>query len=329
MMTPEEIAEYLVDNSYNKMAHKDVGMIKRGDKGLRIQLKNIHPKLRADGRCWNRRDMTKPSTIAHINAMADAMQNLVEFPQLWVQPRPGGGVQLVDGYCRTESYRKVDASGEGELWVDIRPFLGTELDALVFINGSQENEKLNDAERYELWSDIKAGMIAEGLKGTLAEVAERIGVTRQRVDQVLKLGELDDEGLELVREGKVTASLAVATVRSNKETATEVLKAAAEKAEGKKATAKNIAPPSVAPSLLQDMYAILAPLRSSLTKDEAYDIENYLKGEKNKPRQSDFVKVPLEEWARLTALLAEGDRQLKEKAEKAKAKKESAAQAEL
>lgn len=329
MMTPEEIAAYLVDNSFNKMAHKDVGMIKRGDKGLRVQLKNIHPKLRANGKCWNRRDMTKPSTIAHINAMADAMQNGVEFPQLWVQPRAGGGVQLVDGYCRTESYRKVDASGIGDLWVDIRPFTGSERDALVFINGSQENEKLNDAERFELWSDIKADMIAEGLKGTLAEVAECIGVTRQRVDQVLKLGELDEEGLELVKTGQVTASLAVAAIRADKATATETLKAAAEAAQGKKATAKNIAAPAVSPSLLKDMYEILAPLRSEMTADEAYDIENYLKGEKNKPRHSDFVKVPLEDWARLTALLAEGDRQLKEKAAKAKSQKEEAAQAEL
>lgn len=328
-MNAAEIAEYLADNSYNKMMHKDIKMIVRGDKGLRIQLKNVHHKLRADGSCWNRRDMTKPSTLAHIQSMASAIMNDVELPQMFVQPRPGGGVQLVDGYCRTESYKIADASGTGELWVDIRPFKGSELDALVFINGSQENEKLTDVERFELWNDIREGMRAEGLKGTLAEVAERIGVTRQRVDQVLKLGELDAEGLEMVKSGAVSSSLAVALVREDKETATDALKAAVKTADGKKATVKAVAAPSVAPSLLLDMYAILAPLRSNLTKDEAYDIENYLKGEKSKPRQSDFVKVPLEEWARLTALLAEGDRQLKEKAEKAKSKKEASAQAEL
>lgn len=305
------------------------GTIKRGDKGMKIQLKNIHWKLRADGSCWNRRDMNKPSTQAHIQRIATALMNNEEVPQLVVQIREEGGVQLIDGYCRHAAYGIADAGGVGEIWIDIKPFKGSELDALVFINSSQENEKLNDAERFELWSDIREGMRAEGLKGTLAEVAERIGVTRQRIDQVLKLGELDDEGLEMVRTGQVTASLAVAAIRENKETATETLKAAAEAADGKKATAKNIAPPSVAPSLLKDMYDILAPLRSELTQDEATDIENYLKGEKNKPRHSDFVKVPLEEWARLTALLAEGDRQLKEKAEKVKSKKEAAAQIEI
>lgn len=328
-MTPEEIADYLADNSFNKMMHKDIKMIVRGDKGLRIQLKDIYPKLRADGSCWNRRDMTKPSTLEHIQSMASAIMNGVELPQIWVQPRPGGGVQLVDGYCRTASYGIADAGGVGEYWVDIRPFKGSELDALVFINGSQENEKLNDVERFELWSDIRDQMRAEGLKGTLAEVAERIGVTRQRVDQVLKLGELDSEGLELVKTGQVSSSLAVALVREDKATATESLKAAVKQADGKRATAKAVAPPSVSPALLQDMYAILAPLRSALTPDEAYDIESYLKGEKSKPRSSDFVKVPLEEWARLTALMAEGDRQLADKASKAQAKKEAAAQTEF
>jgi hypothetical protein len=329
-MNAAEIAEFLADNSFNKMMHKDIKMIVRGDKGLRIQLKNIHHKLRADGTCWNRRDMTKASTLEHIQSMANAIMNNVELPQMFVQPRTGGGVQLVDGYCRNESYKIADAGGQGELWVDIRPFKGSELDALVFINGSQENEKLTDVERFELWSDIREGMRAEGLKGTLAEVAERIGVTRQRVDQVLKLGELDAEGLELVKTGQVSSAVAVAAIREHKgDGATEVLKEAVKNADGKKATTKTVAAPSVAPSLLLDMYAILAPLRSNLTKDEAYDIENYLKGEKGKPRQSDFVKVPLEEWARLTALLAEGDRQLKEKAEKAKSKNEAQKQNEL
>lgn len=328
-MDATEIAEYLADNSFNKMMHKDIKMIVRGDKGLRIQLKDIYPKMRANGTCWNRRDMTKPSTLAHIQSIAAAIMNNVELPQLWVQPRPGGGVQLVDGYCRTEGYKIADASGLGELWVDIRPFKGSELDALVFINGSQENEKLTDVERFELWGDIREGMRAEGLKGTLAEVAERIGVTRQRVDQVLKLGELDAEGLELVKTGQVSSALAVSLVREDKATATAAMQDAVKAADGKKATVKAIAPPSVAPSLLLDMYAILAPLRSNLSKDEAYDIENYLKGEKGKPRNSDFVKVPLEEWARLTALLAEGDRQLQERASKAKAKKEAEAQTEI
>lgn len=316
----------LTENSYAKMQHKDVKMIVRGDKGMRIQLKNIHHKLRADGTCWNRRDMTKPSTLAHIQSMADAIMNGVELPQLWVQVRPGGGVQMVDGYCRNESYKIADASGEGELWVDIRPFKGTELDALVFINGSQENEKLTDVERFELWSDIREGMRAEGLKGTLAEIAERIGVTRQRVDQVLKLGELDAEGLELVKTGAVSSALAVAAVRADKETATESLKAAAKTADGKKATAKTVALPSVAPSLLQDLYQMSGNIRRSLSVPTATAAEEFLRGARP---GTDLVQIEVGHLARLVALQSEGDRQLTEKASKAQAKKEAAAQTEI
>lgn len=325
-MNAAELAEFLADNSFNKMQHKDVKMVIRGDKGLRIQLKNIHHKLRADGTCWNRRDMTKPSTVAHIQSMADAIMNNVELPQLWVQPRPGGGVQLVDGYCRTESYKIADASGIGELWVDIRPFKGSELDALVFINGSQENEKLNDVERFELWNDIREGMRAEGLKGTLAEVAERIGVTRQRVDQVLKLGELDAEGLDLVKTGQVSSAVAVAAIRENKETATETIKAAVVAAEGKKATAKTIAAPSVAPSLLQDLYQMAGNIRRSLSVPTAAAAEEFLRGQRP---ATDVVEIEVGHLARLMALQSEGDRQLEQKAAKAQSKREAAAQTEL
>lgn len=333
----QRIAEAdLVVNSFNKMIK--CGQVKKTDKGLQIRLKDMHDKKRADGTPWNRRNMTKPSTVVHVQEIATHLMNNGRVPQIEVQARPGGGVWKVDGYCRSAAYAIADAGGVGELWVDIVPFVGTELDALVRIDTSNNDQKLTPIERLDLYTSIRDTMRSMGFKGTLAEVAEQVGKTRQYVDQVFQLAELDEEGKELVETGAVSTSLAIDAVRKSKkpesegQTATEVIKAAVAKAEsnGKgKASTSTVSEPTVSPGLLLDMYAIIAPLRSSLTPDEALDIENYLKGNKSVPRSSNFVKVPLEEWARLTALVAEGDRQVEEKREKIQARIDKAKQQDL
>lgn len=311
----------LTFNSFNKMQHKDVKMVIRGDKGLRIQLKNIHHKLREDGTCWNRRDMTSQKTIDNVKAIAHHIMTGGRVPQLEVQPRSGGGVELVDGYCRHAAYGIADAGGLGEMWVDIVPFVGDELAALGRIETSGKHGGLEAIEQMDLYLSIRAELKAGGSKGTLQEIADVVKVSRQRVDQVLKLAELDDEAKALVATGQVKASEAVAAVRKGAEAVEQM------KAEVKKPSAPPA--PSVAPTLLKDMYTILAPMRAKITADEARDVELFLKGDNETPRNSDHVKVSIADWARLTSLLAEGDRQLEAKAAKAQSKDQASRQEEL
>lgn len=309
----------LTVNSFNKMQHKDVKMIIRGDKGLRIQLKNIHHKQREDGSCWNRRNMTSAKTLANVQSIAHHLMTGGRVPQLEVQPRSGGGVELVDGYCRHAAYGIADASGIGDVWVDIVPFTGDELEALGRIETSGKHGGLDPIEQMDLYLSIRAELKAGGSKGTLQEIADVVKVSRQRVDQVLKLAELDDEAKALVSSGDVKAADAVKAVRAG---TVEQMKAEVK---------KPVAPPAptVAPTLLKDMYTILAPMRAKITPDEARDVELFLKGDTETPRNSDHVKVSIADWARLTSLLAEGDRQLEVKAGKAKSKDEASRQEEL
>ena len=55
-------------NSFNKMIQSK--MIRKDNRGLMIQLKNIHDKLREDGTCWNRRDMTTPAVRASCGSIS-------------------------------------------------------------------------------------------------------------------------------------------------------------------------------------------------------------------------------------------------------------------
>lgn len=307
-------------NSFNKMIKAKI--IKKLDSGLWIQLKNVHDKLRKDGSNWNRRDMNAPGTREHIEEIAAHLMRDGIVPAIEVQCRADGGVEKVDGYCRTEAYRLADASGEGDVWIPIVQFKGDELDCLARIESSNRDRKLTPLEQLDLYQSTREYLVESGLKGTLAEIAQVMNVSRQYVDQVLKLGALDDAGKALVADGKVTVAQAVKAVRGGAEAATTQLKEVAtknkEKAEGKA--------PTVAPALLADLFTMTANIRRSLSVEVHAAATEFLKGER---AATDMVSIEVGHLARLMALQDEGERQLEEKASKAKAKAEKAKQEEI
>lgn len=295
--------------------------------GLFIQIKNLHDKKRADGTCWNRRDMNSAKTQAHIQDLADHIQSGGMLPAIEVQPHPESGVQKVDGYCRAAAYAIADASGLGEMWVPIVPFEGTELDALGRISTSNKDEKLSPLETLDLYKSIREQIIADGNdKPSLQDIADVAKVSRQYVDQVMKLDMLDSEGRGLVENGKVTVAIAVKAVRADGENATATLKAAAEKAEkngSKKASSTTIKEPAVSTSLLLDIHQIGVNLRSNIDKSAAAACESFLRGDL-KPDST--ITMPVRDVAMLLAALSEGERQVEQAKAKAKAKAEKAKQ---
>lgn len=298
-------------NNFKKMIK--AGVIKRTDTGMQIQLKNIHDKQRADGRPWNRRNMQSAKTQANITAIVQHLQNDGQVPPIEVQAKPGGGVMKIDGYCRTEAFRILDASGEGDLWVEIKPFKGkTDLDALRRIETSNHDSKLTPLEQLDLYQSAREELQLMGEKGTLQQIADAMGVSRQYVDQVLKLGELDEEGRELVETGKAKVVDAIKAVRQGKENATETLKRAS-------------APKPLMPTkaLMDDMYIGLTDLFESIPKQAKVMASEFLKGN---GKADNLVTIPVGELAKLMALKAEGERQIEAAAERKHKKDEKARQ---
>ena len=301
-------------NSISKMIKAKV--IKKIDSGLQIRLRDIHDKVREDGTCWNRRDMQSEKTLTNIASIVRHMGRGGRVPPIEVQARPGGGVVKIDGYCRTEAYRTMDASGEGDVWVPIVPFEGDELAALVRIETSNRDSKLGPIEQLDLYQSARAMIQADGKKGTLAEIAELFDVSRQYVDQILQLEKLDDEGRALVESGKVKTADAIKAVRSNK---TE------DKAATTAALKRAAAPKPILPStdLLGDMYGMAHAIRQGLGKNVTAAVGEFLKGDR---KGTDKVEIEVGELGRLMALLGEGERQTEAKIAKAAKKAEQAAQ---
>lgn len=316
------------ENTIPKMVKAKI--IQARQTGLFIQVKDIHDKLRADGTNWNSRNMNSASTKEAVDGILAHIQRGGQLPAIVVQARPDGGVQKVDGYCRHAAYTLADASGLGELWVPIVPFLGTELEALAFISTSNKDTKINPMEQLDNYLRIKEQMIADGKeKVSLQDIADVVGVSRQYVDTILKLADLDDEGKAMVAEGKVAVGVAVKAVRADAAGATATLKKAQEAAAAqgsKKVTAKTAKAITVSTPLLLDMHQIGLNLRHNISKEAAATCEKFLKGD---VKGDASITIPVRDVAMFLALMSEGDRQIDNAKAKAMAKADKAKQAEI
>lgn len=316
------------ENTISKMVKAKI--IQARQTGLFIQIKNVHDKLRPDGSNWNSRDMNSAKTKADVDGIVKHILAGGMLPAIEVQPRADGGVQKVDGYCRAAAYAIADASGIGELWVPIVPFIGTELEALARISTSNKDSKINPLEQLDNYNRIRDQLIIDGNpKPSLQDIADVVGVSRQYVDQILKLNALDDAGKALVGEGKVTVAIAVKAVRADSENATALLEEAAKNAEAqgkKKATDKTAKPITIGTPLLLDIHQIGLNLRENISKDVAAVAEKFLKGD---IKGDAPVTMPVRDIAMLLAALREGDRQVEDAKAKAQAKADKAKQQSL
>ncbi|WP_288936982.1 hypothetical protein [uncultured Sphingomonas sp.] len=316
------------ENTISKMVKAKI--IQARQNGLFIQIKNVHDKLRPDGSNWNSRDMNSAKTKADVDGIVKHILAGGMLPAIEVQPRADGGIQKVDGYCRAAAYAVADASGIGELWVPIVPFIGTELEALARTSTSNKDSKINPLEQLDNYNRIRDQLIIDGNpKPSLQDIADVVGVSRQYVDQILKLNALDAAGKALVGEGKVTVAIAVKAVRADSENATALLEEAAKNAEAqgkKKATDKTAKPITIGTPLLLDIHQIGLNLRENISKDAAAVAEKFLKGD---IKGDAPVTMPVRDIAMLLAALREGDRQVEDAKAKAQAKADKAKQQAL
>ena len=289
------------------------GIIKRGNRGMHIALKNIFILPGFNKRFKNAGlDEHVLDIVSHLDAGG-------EVPQLEVWPVPGG-VAVADGHCRQAAFEKL---GDPERRVEIKPFKGTYLDGLARIETSQENRKLSPLEKMELYKD----MIAEG--ATLDDIASKVNKSRQRIEQIMKLADADPATRAMLEAGEVPTNLAVQAIRKHGDGAGEVLatQLAEAKAAGKKKLTEGAIQPTVGKPLLDDMYAIVGDWHKNIHPVEAQAVEAYLKGDKNAGHGK--VEITVADFARLTALNNEAERQLDEKKRKVEERKNRAKQQEI
>jgi ParB family chromosome partitioning protein len=196
------------------------GTAKRAD-AMKFRIEDIHEEpgfnLRREGEDLD----------ASIDALAAHIAQGGMVPPLEVRPREAGGVFVVDGHRRRRAFLKVADSirdGNGELWLPVVAFTGNDADRIARIMTSAEGRSLAPLEVAEGYKRLVA------LNWTAEQIAQRVGKTRQHVDQLLILANANADVHALVADGKIAASTAIDAARKHGENAGAVLREAVDKA---------------------------------------------------------------------------------------------------
>lgn len=176
---------------------------------------------------------------AHVQAIFEHIMAGGQLPALEVVPHPGGKVKVIDGHCRTKAYRMAVESGAPIEWIEVRQFMGNDVDRSARILTSNEGLKLTQLETARVYARLR------GFGLTPDEIARKAGKTRQHVDQLLILADSPHKLQQAVQNGDVSATEAVKLAREHGDQAGEVIREKVDqaKAEGKtKVTPKALKP---------------------------------------------------------------------------------------
>lgn len=307
--------------------------IKRAD-AMKVQLEDLHEEPGFNLRDLDAVDPEGVSFQDGITALAEYIAAGGTYPPLEVRPRAEGGVWLVDGHRRRLALMQLDAEGrlprtpnkdnpsKLEAWISVVAFEGNDADRTARIITSQQNRRLTDLEKGNGCKRLAA------FGWTPDQIAKKIGMTRQRVDQLLILANAPAAVQQMVKAGEVSGSVAVDVVRQHGDDAGKVLGGELEKAKaaGKgKVTAGTMKGPSVPRGLLDDLHQAATRLHKAFTPDDLVAIDRYHRGEITEGS----VTIPLEMAMQVHLILEEGARVLADKEQKLREKQNKAAQLEL
>lgn len=279
-------------NSFRKMLESK--LIRRTDKGMFIPLAEIHLR---EG--WNARFETA-ALIDSFHEMArflilDEEQKILKdlnnlMPQVEVIPRPEGGVWVVEGHRRIRTYRLLENLGYKLPLIGIKPFEGNEAQRKARIINSNKQLELSPLEKAYLLLDM-----ADNDNQSNSEIAALTGMTRQQVEQLIKLARAPKELQEQVQEGIIAAGTAVKALYNFGDETPAVVARIYQEGGGKKVLPKAInserelraaaskpakpATPSVPKGLATDLLDSASRLTDELTPESLELIERYRAGE--------------------------------------------------
>lgn len=214
----------------------DAKIIKRTDNGMAIRPDAIR---QVEG--FNLRDQTAPDYEADLADLEAHLSRGGKVPAIEVVlSADGKGVDVVDGHRRTTAYLRLIAKGQPIEWIRIDPFDGNEIERTARIMTSREGRDLLPLEVAAGYQRLKSFGLSPD------DIARRVIKTRQHVDQMLILNAAPVAIHNMVKDGAVSASLAVETIRQHGDAKAAEKLAAAQvdaNAQGKaKVTAKTLKP---------------------------------------------------------------------------------------
>jgi ParB-like chromosome segregation protein Spo0J len=212
-------------------------MARLQDLGKRVDMYQLPPALIEIDPGFNVRADT-PAVRDHILAIAESIKSggFMQTRPLTVRMQ-GDRVVVTDGHCRLLAVRLAIAEGCEIQTIPCLPEArGTnEADRALMLLTSNSGLPLTGLEQAEVVKRLLAFGWPE------SQIASRIGRTRQHVASLLELAEAPHAVREMVRDGAVSPTVAIAAIRQDGTGAAAVLQAAIAASPKGKATATQVA----------------------------------------------------------------------------------------
>lgn len=240
------------------------GEIKRAD-AMKVRYEDLHEEPGFNLR------IEDADFEASIIALADHIVAGGQYPALEVRPRAEGGVFIVDGHRRKRAIGLSIERGaplqdkDGTVWVRVEAFSGNDADRVARIITSAEGRALKPLEVAEGYKRLR------NLGWDNARIAKTVGKTPQHVAQALLLADANSDVQNAVKDGTVSAAVAVGLVREHGENAGKVIsqEAGRARAQGKgKVTAGTIKGKALPAKVTAGVVDAAERLLASITVEE-------------------------------------------------------------
>ena len=158
-----------------------------GNSALMLKISEIEP---------NRAQPRKSFDQSALEELADSLREVGVIQPLIVRPVAAGGYQIVAGERR---WRAAQMAGLTEVPAIVRELTDREVDEMALIENLQREDldAIEEAEGYR--------HLIEEYSMTQEQVASRVGKSRPAVSNSMRLLELPDGVLQLIRRGELTA----------------------------------------------------------------------------------------------------------------------------
>lgn len=218
--------------------------------------------------CFNARNFDSPEVVEHIDGLARSIAQVGILRPLKVRNK-GGRYFLRDGECRLRAtYRAIEVYGAEIHAIPVIVQDRSASDADDVLSLIVENSGLN-------LTPLEQGSVYKRLQAfgwSINDIADKAGCTPTRVTQLLELQGVPEEVKKMIREGKVSSTLAGTVARQCEFDSEAMIRSLhealkeAEKTGKKKVTAKNVKGSKV--SLKKELRAILSKTLVEEDEDE-------------------------------------------------------------
>ncbi|OAD16492.1 hypothetical protein [Achromobacter insolitus] len=294
-------------------ADPDMPGVKKND------LFRVNPRLVEEEEGFNLRDYDDPEVIAHIEGFAQSYMAGNFVPPWIVRTDSEGRILVVEGHCRRLGALLAIERGAELPFVDTVPFRGNDADRVHMML------KSNDGLKFRPLKVAEGYLRLSRMGHSNVDIARKQIVTPSRVEQMLLLATADSDVHQLVRDGVVTADVAIEAVRKYREKAGAFLRGEYEKAksQGKsKVTRSTMRGPTLPPKVVG---SVVTALRGAVESFDTATRRRLAAMEKKKPDELKGERIEVDALTLLNLVRASAE--IKDAEEKIAAKQRDSAQA--